>query len=327
MDGELHDVHRFLSVVVPIYNEEENVDPLIDAVLPVMDELGQPYEVILVNDGSSDGSEARLAAAAARHPKVKVINFRRNVGQTAAMMAGIDHAKGDIIIPMDGDLQNDPRDIGMLLAKLDEGYDVVSGWRKDRQDQVLARNIPSRVANWLISYLSGVKLNDYGCSLKAYRREVLQGYRLYGEMHRFIPIYAWWQGGRITEVPVRHHARRHGESKYGLNRIYRVIVDLLLVKFLTEYQVKPIYVFGKAALLFVGIALGSGLYAVYLKLFENTSFIQTPLPLLTTLGFITGVMCILLGFIAELLVRIYFESRGESHYTVRSLINFDDRGS
>lgn len=312
------------SVVIPVYNEEGNVEPLADALLRAMRALGRPFEVIFINDGSRDASEARLDAVAALHPEVRVLHFRRNFGQTAAMMAGFDHARGDVIIPMDGDRQNDPADIGALLAKLEEGYDVVSGWRKERKDNALVRNLPSRLANRLISWLSGVPLHDYGCSLKAYRREVLTGFRLYGEMHRFIPIYAKWQGGRIAEIPVRHHARTSGVSKYGLGRIFKVVIDLLLVKFLTEYEVKPIYVFGKAALLFMGIAVLAGAYAVYLKLFEGTSFIQTPLPLLVTLGFITSVMCVLLGFIAEILVRIYFESRGAAHYTIRSRVNFDE---
>jgi dolichol-phosphate mannosyltransferase len=246
-----------------------------------------------------------------------VISFRRNFGQTAAIMAGIDHAAGEVIVPMDGDLQNDPKDIGPLLEKLDEGYDVVSGWRKDRQDDRWRRNFPSRLANWLISKLSGVHLRDYGCMLKAYRREILQGFRLYGEMHRFVPIYARWQGARITEIPVQHHARRYGQSKYGLNRIYKVLMDLLLVKFLTQFETKPIYVFGAVGVAFFAIAWVAAAYAVYLKYIEHTTFIQTPLPLVVTVGFITGVMCILLGFLAELLVRIYFESQGKPHYVIR----------
>jgi dolichol-phosphate mannosyltransferase len=227
---------------------------------------------------------------------------------------------------MDGDLQNDPDDIGPLVRKLDEGYDVVSGWRRDRQDAFARRTLPSRIANKLISAISGVHLNDYGCTLKAYRREMLQGFRLYGEMHRFVPIYARWQGARLTEMPVRHHPRRFGRSKYGLERIVKVLLDLILVKFLTRYETKPIYVFGLVGLAFMGLAGVSGLYAVYLKLVHGVSFILTPLPLLVTLGFITGVMCILMGLLAELLVRIYFESQGKSHYTIKSMLNFDGEG-
>ena len=313
-----------LSILIPVYNEVENVALLADALLPALEQLGRSFEVIFVNDGSTDGTDRALEELAHGDRRVRVINFRRNVGQTAAMMAGIDHARGAIIVPMDGDLQNHPDDIGPLVHKLDEGYDVVSGWRRDRQDAFARRTLPSRIANKLISVISGVHLNDYGCTLKAYRREILQGFRLYGEMHRFVPIYARWQGARLTEMPVRHHPRRFGQSKYGLERIVKVLLDLLLVKFLTRYETKPIYVFGLVGLAFMGMAGVSGLYAVYLKLVHDVSFILTPLPLLVTLGFITGVMCILMGLLAELLVRIYFESQGKSHYTIKSMLNFDN---
>lgn len=312
-----------ISVLIPVFNEVENVAPLAAALLPALERLERSFEVVFINDGSTDGTERALKDLARADPRVRVINFRRNVGQTAAMMAGIDHARGAVIVPMDGDLQNDPEDIGPLVAKLDEGYDVVSGWRRDRQDAFARRTLPSRIANKLISAISGVHLNDYGCTLKAYRREMLQGFRLYGEMHRFVPIYARWQGARLTEMPVRHHPRRFGRSKYGLERIVKVLLDLLLVKFLTRYETKPIYVFGLVGLAFMGLAGVSGLYAVYLKLVHGVSFILTPLPLLVTLGFITGVMCILMGLLAELLVRIYFESQGKSHYTIKSMLNFD----
>jgi glycosyltransferase involved in cell wall biosynthesis len=312
-----------ISVLIPVFNEVENVAPLAAALLPALERLERSFEVVFINDGSIDGTERALKDIARTDPRVRVINFRRNVGQTAAMMAGIDHARGAVIVPMDGDLQNDPEDIGPLVAKLDEGYDVVSGWRRDRQDAFAHRTLPSRIANKLISAISGVHLNDYGCTLKAYRREMLQGFRLYGEMHRFVPIYARWQGARLTEMPVRHHPRRFGRSKYGLERIVKVLLDLLLVKFLTRYETKPIYVFGLVGLAFMGLAGLSGLYAVYLKLVHGVSFILTPLPLLVTLGFITGVMCILMGLLAELLVRIYFESQGKSHYTIKSMLNFD----
>lgn len=312
-----------ISVLIPVFNEVENVTPLAAALIPALERLERSFEVVFVNDGSTDGTERALRDLARTDRRVRVINFRRNVGQTAAMMAGIDHARGAVIVPMDGDLQNDPDDIGPLVRKLDEGYDVVSGWRRDRQDAFARRTLPSRIANKLISAISGVHLNDYGCTLKAYRREMLQGFRLYGEMHRFVPIYARWQGARLTEMPVRHHPRRFGRSKYGLERIVKVLLDLILVKFLTRYETKPIYVFGLVGLAFMGLAGVSGLYAVYLKLVHGVSFILTPLPLLVTLGFITGVMCILMGLLAELLVRIYFESQGKSHYTIKSMLNFD----
>lgn len=315
-----------ISVLIPVFNEVENIAPLAAALIPALERLERSFEVVFVNDGSTDGTERALRDLARTDRRVRVINFRRNVGQTAAMMAGIDHARGAVIVPMDGDLQNDPDDIGPLVDKLDEGYDVVSGWRRDRQDAFAKRTLPSRIANKLISAISGVHLNDYGCTLKAYRREMLQGFRLYGEMHRFVPIYARWQGARLTEMPVRHHPRRFGRSKYGLERIVKVLLDLILVKFLTRYETKPIYVFGLVGLAFMGLAGVSGLYAVYLKLVHGVSFILTPLPLLVTLGFITGVMCVLMGLLAELLVRIYFESQGKSHYTIKSMLNFDGEG-
>lgn len=313
----------YLSVLIPVYNEAENIQLLCDALLPVLDGLERPSEVIFINDGSSDGTDQALIKAASDR-RIRVITFRRNVGQTAAMMAGIDHARGAVIVPMDGDLQNDPADIPALLQKLDEGYDVVSGWRRDRQDAFVSRILPSLLANKLISWISGVRLNDYGCTLKAYRREILQGFRLYGEMHRFVPIYARWQGAKLTEMAVRHHPRLFGKSKYGLSRIVKVVLDLVVVKFLTQYETKPIYIFGFAGVGFVGLAFLAGLWAIYIKIFEGISFIQTPLPLLVTLGVITGVMCILMGLLAELLVRIYFESQGKYHYTVKDRINFDD---
>ena len=310
-----------VSVIIPIFDEVENIDPLMAALLPAMEALARPYEVIVIDDGSTDGTGEKLARTARAHPQVKVISFKRNVGQTAAMMAGIDHAQGAVIVPMDGDLQNDPADIGRLLTKMDEGYDVVSGWRKDRKDALFTRTLPSKLANGLISWVSGVHLNDYGCTLKSYRREVLEGFRLYGEMHRFVPIYAKWQGARIAELPVTHHARQAGKSKYGLSRIFKVLLDLLVVKFLTQYETKPIYIFGAVGLFFFGVSLFAGIAALYLKYFEATSFVQTPLPLLFTLGFITGVMCILMGLLAEVLVRIYYEAQNKTPYTVKERIN------
>lgn len=310
-----------LSVVIPLYNEDDNVAPLCDALLAVLGSTPRSFEIILVNDGSRDGTEARLVEAAKRDPRIRVLNFRSNKGQTAAMMAGIDYAAGSVIVPMDGDLQNDPNDIVRLLDKLDEGYEVVSGWRRDRRDSFIVRTLPSRIANWVISKVSGVPLHDYGCSLKAYRREVLQGFRLYGEMHRFIPIYAAAQGARVTEIPVAHHARRSGRSKYGLNRTIKVLLDLLVVKFLTKYRAKPIYLFGQAGIGLLILAFLAGLWALYLKFFAGTSFIQTPLPLLVSLCVIAGLMCLLMGLLAELIMRVYYESQGKADYRIRSLLN------
>ena len=310
-----------LSIVIPVYNEQDNVFPLHERVIAALQNLETDYEVILVNDGSTDSTEANLVAIAAKDPRFKVVNFRRNFGQTAAMMAGIDFASGEIIIGLDGDLQNDPADIPKLLEKLAEGYDVVSGWRLNRKDATLRRNLPSRIANWLISRISGVHLHDYGCTLKAYRKHVVKGVRLYGEMHRFIPIYAAWQGGKVTEIPVNHFPRIHGHSKYGLERVMKVVLDLVVVKFLASYANKPIYVFGGFGLASIAFSFLAGLFALYLKFFEHTSFISTPLPLLVALAFITGVMSILMGLIAEIIMRTYYESQGKQVYLVKDTIN------
>ena len=310
-----------LSITIPIYNEEKNLEPLYGKLVQALEQLGQPYEIVLVNDGSTDSSEVVLAAIAARDRRVKVVHFRRNYGQTAAMMAGIRYASGDIIIPMDGDMQNDPADIAKLLAKLDEGYDVVSGWRRDRKDSVLRRTLPSRMANFLISWISGVHLHDYGCSLKAYRRDVVKDVKLYGEMHRFIPIYASWEGGRVAEVPVTHHPRLHGESKYGVERVVKVVLDLIVVQFLARYANRPIYVFGGFGIGAMTLAILAGVWAVYLKYFEHTSFIQTPLPLLVVMLFVTGGMSVLMGLLAEIIMRTYYESQGKPVYLVKGTVN------
>jgi glycosyltransferase involved in cell wall biosynthesis len=314
-----------ISVVIPIFNERDNVAPLCEKLCAALPQLGQPFEVVLVDDGSSDGSGQELLAAARRDARFKIVSLRRNFGQTAAMMAGIDFAQGDIIVPMDGDLQNDPADIRRLLDKLGEGYDVVSGWRQDRQDDGLTRNLPSRVANRLISWISGVHLHDYGCSLKAYRRDVIKGVKLYGEMHRFIPIYASWFGARVAEIPVIHHARAHGSSKYGLERVVKVVLDLLVVKFLAQYATKPIYVFGGFGLATLAVGFLAGLGALYLKFLEGVSFILTPLPLVAVMAAITGVMSILMGLLAELVMRTYYESQDKPVYLVRETTNIESR--
>jgi glycosyltransferase involved in cell wall biosynthesis len=312
-----------LSLVVPIYNEEENVPLLISRTVQSLERIGNHFEIILVNDGSSDRSEELIVEAARKDARVKVINLRRNYGQTAAMSAGVDFAQGDVIIPMDGDLQNDPDDIPLLLAELDRGYDVVSGWRKDRKDEGLRRRFPSRVANWIISLASGVRLHDYGCTLKAYRRDFIKSVGLYGEMHRFIPIYARWHGARISEVVVRHHARRHGKSKYGLERVVKVVLDLLFAKFFQGYLTKPIYIFGGTGLFFLAASFVVLLTMIALRLFLDISMIATPLPLLAAICFISGVMGVLMGILAELVTRTYFESQGKPTYLVRDLVNID----
>lgn len=312
-----------ISVIIPIYNERDNVLLLYEKLSAELPQLGHAFEVVLVDDGSSDGSDRLLLEVAQKDNRFKVVSLRRNFGQTAAMMAGIDFAQGEIIVPMDGDLQNDPSDIRRLIDKLEEGFDVVSGWRKDRQDAALKRNLPSRIANKLISWISGVHLHDYGCSLKAYRRDVIKGVKLYGEMHRFIPIYASWFGAKVAEIPVTHHARAHGQSKYGLERVAKVVLDLLVVKFLAKYATKPIYVFGGFGLITIGLSASAGIFALYLKLFKEVSFILTPLPLLAIMAMITGLMSILMGLLAELVMRTYYESQGKSVYLVKSTTNIE----
>lgn len=305
-----------ISVTIPVYNERDNLRPLYEQLTAVLRPMQRPYEIIFVDDGSSDGSREVLDELSAQDPAMKVVHFRRNFGQTAAMMAGVDFASGEIIIAMDGDLQNDPNDIPRLLAKLDEGYDVCSGWRKARHDAPLRRNLTSRLANRLISMISGVHLHDYGCSLKAYRKDVIKGVRLYGEMHRFIPIFAVWQGAKVVELPVTHHPRIHGRSKYGLERIFKVVLDLIVVKFLHRYALKPMHIFGGFGLLSLLISFLAGSIAVYWRVTGKWHFIRTPLPLLSVMCFITGIMCILMGLLAELITRTYYESQGKQVYLV-----------
>jgi glycosyltransferase involved in cell wall biosynthesis len=317
MGGRLEET---LSVLIPVYNEEGNLSLLHDKLEPALKKTGRAYEIIFVDDGSSDGTMEILLDLRERNPNIKIVSFSRNFGQTAALSAGIDFSKGEILIPMDGDLQNDPEDILALLQKIEEGYDVVSGWRKGRKDPFLTRRLPSMIANKIISWIGGVHLHDYGCTLKAYRRDILKNIRLYGEMHRFIPIYAQWIGARVSEIPVRHFPRGSGSSKYGMNRVFKVILDLMVVKFLLSYSQKPIYVFGGLGLLMILGGFLSGGYAIYLKLFKEVSFILTPLPLLSVLLFVLGFLSILMGFLAEILTRTYYESQGKPTYQIKETI-------
>jgi glycosyltransferase involved in cell wall biosynthesis len=310
-----------LSIVIPVYNEEDSLPhlhPAIQAALTPLPEL--TWEVIYVDDGSKDGSAAILESMAADDPvHTRVVWLRRNFGQTAAIAAGIDHAQGDVITMLDADLQNDPVDIPMLLEKIKEGYDVVSGWRIQRQDTFLTRKLPSRMANSLISTVTGVHLHDYGCTLKAYRREVLTGFHLYGEMHRFIPAYAFSVGARITEVPVQHHARKYGKTKYGLTRTLKVVLDLLTVKFLISYSNKPIYLFGGTGMVLILSSFLLLLFLAIRKFTVHIGILSSPLFQIGVMFMILGFQSILMGLIAELLVRTYHESQAKPTYTIRKV--------
>jgi glycosyltransferase involved in cell wall biosynthesis len=305
-----------VSIIVPVYNEEPNLDALFAKIEATMANDAYRWEVVLVNDGSKDKSGLLIEQQAAKDDRFVAVQFRRNFGQTAAMQAGFDYASGDVVVPLDADLQNDPADIPRLLEKLDEGYDVVSGWRKNRQDKKIKRVFLSRVANALISKISGVKLHDYGCSLKAYRKTAMEDVRLYGEMHRFIPIYASWQGGQITEIPVSHYPRTQGVSKYGMERIFKVVLDLIVVKFLHGYSQKPMYVFGGFGLVCFLVSLLFGGMALWLKIAEIRNFSRTPLPLASMFFGLTGVYSILMGLIAEIITRTYYEAQNKKTYRV-----------
>lgn len=309
-----------LSLVVPVYNEEENIPLLFDAVQKALTPLNQTWELILVDDGSKDGSAAALEKLYKQDSlHVRVIEFRRNFGQTAAIAAGIDHARGDIIVLLDADLQNDPADIPNLLAKLNEGYDLVSGWRRNRKDNAITRNLPSHAANWLISSVTGVHLHDYGCTLKAYRREALAGFKLYGEMHRFIPVFAHSIGACITEMEVNHHARKFGKANYGLERTIKIILDLFTVKFLLTYSNKPIYLFGGAGLALTFLGLADLLY-LFVRRFWGIPAANSPLLVVGVMFAIMGFQSILMGLIAELLARTYHESQQKPTYHIRNIL-------
>ena len=310
-----------LSIIIPICDEQDNILPLYNSLIDVLNQIGESFEIVIVNDGSHDASEEILNNLGDKDSHVKVIHLRRNYGQTQAMMAGLAHSSGDIIIAMDGDNQNDPVDIPRLMAKLDEGYDVVSGWRKERKDSLFYRVIPSKIANWLISLIGGVKLHDYGCTLKVYRKEIIKDLRLYGEMHRFIPIYASWHGASVTELAVNHRPRLFGKSKYGFSRVWVVILDLILIKFLDRYMQSPIHLFGGFGLCnFLLAFLTFGLMLCY-KYWWAKTFTETPLPILIVFFLLVGFMAILMGFVAEMVVRTYYESQDKKTYTIKKIIN------
>ena len=301
-----------LSIILPVYNEEGNLNELYRELKAALTNI--QAEIIAVNDGSTDGSRAVLENLAKEDKSLKVINLSRNYGQTAALSAGFDKATGEMLIPMDADLQNDPADIPRFLAEIDKGFDAVAGWRKERKDNWL-RRCPSFLANKLISKITGIKLHDYGCTMKAYKKKIVQEVRFYGEMHRFMPALVAWHGAKITEIVVNHRSRRHGESKYGITRTFRVVLDLLTVKFLNTYLAKPMHFFGRAGLYSLFFGFVSGIVAIVLR-FNGVHFIRTPLPLLTIFLILMGVQFLLMGILAEILIRIYHEPRGKATYVV-----------
>ena len=310
-----------LSLIIPVYNEAQNLPLLYASIKQVMQPIKRKWEVVFVDDGSTDESLDVLQAFVKKDPwHVRAVVFRRNFGQTAAIAAGIDHAHGDTIVLLDADMQNDPTDIPRLLTKLDEGYDLVSGWRKDRKDNQLTRTLPSRMANWVISTVTGVHLHDYGCTLKAYRRTVLGGFRLYGEMHRFIPVFAHSVGARITEIPVSHHQRKFGKANYGLERTAKVILDLFTVKFLLDYSHKPIRLFGGAGAALMLLGSADLLFLFLRRTFFGVPAFSSPLLQIGVMFFIMGFQSILMGLIAELLARTYHESQKKPTYTVRTVL-------
>jgi glycosyltransferase involved in cell wall biosynthesis len=312
-----------VSIVVPVYNEVENVGPLYEAVTRVMADAGRSYELLLVDDGSTDGTVERAVELAARDARVRVVKFRRNFGQTAAMHAGLQLASGDAIVTLDGDLQNDPADIPAMLAKLDEGYDVVHGWRRHRQDAWLNRKLPSKIANWVISRVTGFEIHDLGCTLKAMRREIAQELELYGEMHRFIPILAHWRGARCVEIETRHHPRRFGRTKYGIGRTTRVVLDLVTVKFMLQYFASPMKLFGRIGLWCGGLSVLAGIATVAMKLFQDFDMTGNPLLLAAVTSGLAAIQFFSLGLLGEVAARIYFSQANRRNYAVRELVNFD----
>jgi glycosyltransferase involved in cell wall biosynthesis len=309
-----------LSIVIPIYNESANIPLLYKELKHAL--LPYDHEIIYINDASKDDSLAALRAIAKNDTHVKIINFGYNCGQTAAMSAGIKNATGEVIIPMDGDLQNDPADIPQFLKKLDEGYDVVSGWRKNRKDKAMSRVLPSRIANWVIGIITGIRIHDYGCSMKAYRTKIMRGVNLYGEMHRFIPAYASWYGGKVTEIVVNHRPRMYGKTNYGISRTFKVILDLIVVKFLSRYMNRPIHFFGGLGFISLFFGFIVGLIAIIMRLIHYKYLVETPLPIFSALLIIVGVQLIAMGIVAEMLMRIYYESQKKEPYFVEERINF-----
>ena len=333
-------------MIVPVFNEAENLEPLCQEVHAALEPLAIDFELLFADDGSTDETPPVLAGLAQRHPRVRVVTLRRNSGQTAALSAALDEARGRVLVPMDGDLQNDPADIPRLLDKLAEGFDVVSGWRRDRKDPLITRRLPSSIANRLIARISGLRLHDFGCTLKAYRRDVLAGVRLYGGMHRFVPIYAKWHGARVTELEVNHRPRTHGRSKYGIGRTFPVVLDLVVIRFLDRYSQRPMHLFGGFGLWSLLVAFGGFGAATLFKIVALVArsrfgadrsawpsfydsfakdFVETPLPVLVALFGVTGILSILMGLLAEMVMRTYFESQNKRTYHVKEHINDESR--
>ena len=311
----------YLSVILPIYNEAQGIPELFHELENAIQQYD--YEIIAVNDGSKDNSFEVLRQFAEKNPRVKVIDFKINSGQTTAINAGIQNSQGEVIVLIDSDLENFPSDIPLLVNKLDEGFDVVSGWRRDRwKGQFLTRKLPSLLANSLISKVSGVKLHDYGCTLKAYRKDVILDIKLYGQMHRFIPVYCKWQGGKVTEMPVQYQPRKYGKSNYGIARTGKVVLDLIVIRFLDKYMQRPIHFFGQIGFFSILLSVLSFILALYFKITHQKDLIQTPLPIFTAMFFIVGLLMILMGVIAEMVMRIYYESQSKITYLIKNKINF-----
>jgi len=310
-----------ITVVVPFFNEEENVKEMHQRLTAALANLKKNYEVIFIDDGSTDNSYGIIKDLALADKRLKVIRFKKNFGQTAAIYAGFIAATGDIIIPMDGDLQNDPSDIKNLISKINEGYDIVSGWRKHRKDPFLTRKVPSLIANRMISIVTGVNLHDYGCTLKAYRKEVVKNIKLYGEMHRFIPAIASWQGATISEIEVSHNPRVHGKAKYGMERVLKVVLDLMTIKFFGTFLAKPIYIFGTAGIILTAGSFATLTAVIIRKAFFGFYIIESPLTLLSILFLILGIMFILMGIIAEIVVRLYYSSESRMPFFIKETIN------
>jgi len=311
----------YLTVVIPVYNERENISYLYENLNKVLPSLGKKYEVILIDDGSTDGTFNELVKIHEQNSNYKIVKFRKNFGQTPAMSAGFDYANGEIIITLDADLQNDPQDIPLLIEKMNEGYDIVSGWRVNRQDKAVSRKLPSKIANWLIAKLTGVRIHDYGCTLKAYSRDVVKNIELYGEMHRYIPAVASWMGISVAEVPVHHHSRKFGKSKYGISRTIRVILDIIILKYLLSYSQKPIQIFGLIGLFTGSVGGIITLYLIIMRLFFNEALSSRPLFTLSIFMIFIGVQLITMGILGELLMRTYHEASGKPTYAIRQILD------